>query len=278
MDNVKKVIAGGCSFTAGSELADWDGTRSTVGILKPRSDFTWANWVQKRLYKNATVDNTAIPGLDYGACVRRVLYQTNKMLKSYKAEDIVVLIMWTSILRREFPRIKDISREKNQDHEDRFFTSLPSDGESITSSFAFNMSRKVLLERKQLISDEYLTRTLVEFYTRRATADNHIYYPLQQLEYLTSYLKSHNVKFYYTCAFNDLLSLKHHYPNIFFEDMKQRLDLNNLVHTENNLGFYEWAKKNDYKCGQGSDHPLESAHEKWAELFSKYILDKHKTT
>jgi len=270
LDNINKIIAGGCSFTAGSELADWDASRPTVGILKPRSNFTWANWVQKKLFKNATVDNTAIPGTGYGSCVRRIIYQTNKMLKSYKAEDIVVLIMWTSILRREYPVINDISTE--QDHEYRFWTSLPSDGDGQTRMW----SKKESLARRQFISDEYLTRTILEFYTRRATADNHIYYPLQQLEYLTSWLKSNNVKFYYTCAFNDLLSLKHHYPNIFFEDMKQRLDLYNIVHTEENLGFYDWAKKNNYKCGKESDHPLEAAQEKWAELFSKYIIDKNK--
>ena len=58
--------------------------------------------------------------------------------------------------------------------------------------------------------------------------------------------------------------------------MKQRLDLKNIVHTEDNQGFYDWAKKHNYKCGE-TDHPLEAAQEKWADLFSKYIVDKNKT-
>ena len=272
MDKIKKVIAGGCSFTAGSELKDWDAQQPNIGILRPLSDFTWANWLQKKIYKNATVDNTAIPGSDYGGCVRRVIFQTNKMLKIYKPDEIVVCIMWTSILRREYPRVSPIDTETLNDDEDRFFSSLPSDGDGLKSYWSIRSG----IERRQYISDEHLARTLIEFYTRRATADNHIYYPLQQLEYLTSWLKMHNVKFYYTCAFNDLLSLEHHQPNVFYEDMKQRLDLKNIVHTEDNQGFYDWAKKHNYKCGE-TDHPLEAAQEKWADLFSKYIVDKNKT-
>ena len=268
MDNIRKLIVGGCSFTAGNELHDWNGRQHTTGIIRPRSNATWANALQKSMFPNATLDNTAISGSGYGSTVRRVIFQTNKMLKIYNPSEIVVCIMWTSILRLEFPTIYPPGKII-QDDEDKFIHTLPSDGDSSTP-----MNRGALKERKKSLADEYLVRTVVEFYTRRATADNHIYYPLQQLEYLTSWLQARGVKFYYTTAFNDLISLEHHNKNIYYDDMKNRLDLKNLIHLESNQGFWEYAKTNNYECGKEADHPLEPAHLKWAELFEKWILTK----
>ena len=268
MDNIKKLIVGGCSVTAGDELSDWNGENKNVGIIRPRSEKTWANNLQKIYYRNAKLDNVAVSGAGYGSIVRRVIYQTERNLKLYKPEEIVVCVMWTSILRLEFPTIYPYGKDKKYiDDEEKFILTLPSDGENSTMI----SNRR---ERRNKLANEHLVRTIVEFYTRRATVDNHIYYPLQQLEYLTSYLQAKGIKYYFTTAFNDLMTLTHRQPNIYYEDMLNRLNLPRLIHVENDMGFWEYAKTNNYECGKGSDHPLDAAHVKWANLFKKWILTK----
>lgn len=272
MDNIKKLIVGGCSFTAGDELSDWKGHQKNVGIIRPRSEKTWANNLQKILFRSAKLDNLAISGSGYGSIVRRVIYQTERNLKLYKPEEIVVCVMWTSILRLEFPTIyPNGHKQKFLDDEDKFIFTLPYDGDGSTKWYA---NEKARLERRQKLANEHLVRTIVEFYTRRATVDNHIYYPLQQLEYLTSYLQSKGVKYYYTTAFNDLMTLSHRQPNIYYDDMLNRLNLPRLIHVENDMGFWEYAKANNYECAAKADHPLEAAHVKWANLFKKWILTR----
>lgn len=269
MDNIKKLIVGGCSFTAGDELSDWNGRQKNVGIIRPRSEKTWANNLQRILFYNAKLDNVAVSGGGYGSIVRRIIYQTERNLKMYKPEEIVVCVMWSSILRLEFPTIYPKGKTYNDD-EDKFTMTLPSDGDGAS----FGSNRKAELARRTRLAEEHLVRTVVEFYTRRATVDNHIYYPLQQVEYLISYLKSKNIKFYFTTAFNDLMTLEHHKPNIYYEDMIKRIDLPSIVHVENNMGFWEYSKANKFECGKGSDHPLDPAHKHWAQLFKKWILTK----
>lgn len=270
-NNIKKVIAGGCSFTAGSELADESWDRNHKGICYEISYTAWPNLLQQRMFVNAKVDNTAVPGADYGSIVRRIIYQTRHNLRIYKPEDIVVVVMWTSILRREYPSIYPVGR-KIKTHEDRFLTSLPSDGDGRTKGY----SNAMLYSRRQMWASEHLTRTNVEFYARRDTHDNHVYYPLQQLEYLTNWLENHNIKYFFTSAFNDIEPDCMHPDNIFLQDMIGRLDLPNNVHTSDRLGFMQWAKHHNYKCGNESDHPLEEAHSDWTDLFAKWILTKCK--
>jgi len=268
LDNIKKLIVGGCSFTAGDELSDWNGKQRNDGIIRPRSEKTWANNLQNILFRNAKLDNVAVSGAGYGSIVRRVIYQTERNLKLYKPEEIVVCIMWTSILRLEFPTIYPNGfKQKYFDDEEKFILTLPSDGDGSTKE-------KTQMHRRNKLANEYLVRTVVEFYTRRATVDNHIYYPLQQLEYLTCYLQAKGVKYYYTTAFNDLMTLTHRQPNIYYEDMLNRLNLPKLIHVENDMGFWEYAKTNNYECGKDSDHPLDPAHKKWSQLFKKWILTK----
>lgn len=269
MDNVKKLIVGGCSFTAGDELADYNDDLPTQGIIRPRSNSTWANCLQRELFPNATVDNTAISGCDFGAIVRRVIYQTRRAMHVWPAEDIRVAVMWTSIIRREYPSIYPDGHKINDD-EDRFLYSLPSDGDGVT----LGPNGSWMVARRRKWAAEKLVRTHVEFYSRRATADNHIYYPLQQLEYLTSWLKANNIKFYYTAAFDDLLRVKPHPDNIFYNDMFARLNIPKLVYLKDGTGFWEYSKENGYPCGDFADHPLEQAHIDWAKDFAKWILTK----
>ena len=265
---IKKVISGGCSFTAGSELADFDYTCPLNGILHPRSKSTWDNIISRNLFVNATLDQTALPGLDFGAIVRRVIFQLRENLKTHNPEEIVVLIMWTSALRREYVSIYP-NEVKIKNNEDRFLCSLPCDeGTGFTL-----MTTSQLQERLKRWKQEYLRGTLREFYRLRTSPDNIMYYPLQQLEYLKNYLENNNIKYFFTTAFNDIVEI-YHKENIFLQDMFERLDLKNLNFMVENEGFYRWAKNNNYACGKEADHPLEQAHQDWADLFANWILTK----
>lgn len=269
MDNIKKVVSGGCSFTAGSELADCKMIRPSLGCIRYTSQSTWANWVQKKLFPNATVDNVGMPATDWGSCVRRVIYHIDVLLKNYDPQEIVVLIMWTSILRREYVRILP----KNNipyyiDDEDTFWSSLPSDADGMVG-----WDTRIVKQRRDVLYDEHLKKTVIDFYRKRSDKNNLVYYPLQQLEYLTSYLKSQDIKFYFTTASTDLIYFENFESNIFLDSMVKRLNLFSLIHTEDSLGFCDWATKNQYKIGTYG-HPLEAAHKHWADKFCKFILNQ----
>ena len=268
MANIKKVVAGGCSFTAGAELADQVKLKKSIGCIRYTTESAWVNWVQKKLYPDATVDNVAMPGSDYGSCVRRVIYHIDHLLKSYDPQNIVVLVMWTSFLRREYPRIlqKD-SIPFYTDDEDKFWCSLPSDAEGY-----LNWKSETVKQRKDVINDEHLKRTVLDFYRKRADNTNIIYYPLQQIEYLISYLNLQGANFYFTSAFDDFNRYVNYEreSNIFIDSMVKRLNLHKIIHTEDNLGFNDWSIKNGYKCGPQS-HPLEAAHKFWADKFCNFI-------
>lgn len=268
MDDIKKVVAGGCSFTAGAELADHSPIWPFSGCIRFKGESTWAHWVQRKLYTNAVVDNVAMPGSDFGSCVRRVVFHIDNLLKSYQPQEIVVVVMWTSFLRREYLRI--LPKDKIpffEDDEDKFWCSLPSDAEGY-----LNWKSETVKQRKDLINDEHLKRTVLDFYRKRADNTNIIYYPLQQIEYLMSYLNLQGVKFYFTSAFDDFNRYVNYEreSNIFIDSMVKRLNLDNIIHTEDNLGFNDWSVKRGYKCGPRS-HPLEAAHKHWADRFCTFI-------
>jgi len=266
---IKKVIAGGCSFTHGSELEDYNLNNPENDIIVEASKHTWADHVTKNLFKNATLDNVAWPGIGYESIVRRVIYQCEKNLKKYKPQDIVVLIMWSSVLRREFVSITENEKTHNEEY---FLNSLPSDGDG-KLSLGVNKDGKFTKERSKKWNNEKLSITVQNFYLYRNTYENRIYTPLQQLEYLNFYLKSKGIPYFYTCAFDDIRK-NYKSDNIFIQNMIERTNINNLYFKVNDNGFYTWAKNNNYKCGQLADHPLEDAHKDWATYFSNYILTK----
>ena len=271
MDKIKKVVSGGCSFTAGAELADHKRLIEPLGSIRFAGESTWAHRVQKNLYPSATVDNVGMVGSDFGSCVRRVIYHIDNLIKSFNPEEIVVLVMWTSLTRREYPRIlPKKSIERYVDDEDKFFCSQTTDADGF-----FSPHKGTIKQRRAILSEEYLKNTIRDFYRNRTESSNIIYYPLQQIEYLISYLNSQNVKFYFTSAFDDFayyITMERE-PNIFLDGMIKRLDLKNIIHREDNLGFYNWAKQNGYKFGP-QVHPLEKAHKIWGDKFSNFIPDQ----
>lgn len=260
--NVKKFITGGCSFTAGHELADFDGNVTPKGICHHYSSRTWDCLIHRKLFPQAEMRKTATGGHGFGAITRRVIYECEQQLKKHSPEEIVVMIMWTSALRREFVSIQETHF---QNPEEYYIHSLP----GIMESPAWKDHLKSLYKKENLIP------TVREFYYKRFTRDNVHYYSLQQYEYLTMYLKSKGIKFYYTGAFNDFIVAKVMQDNnIFIKDMFNRLDIENNVFFHNRLGFNDWAEQKGLPLGKDSAHPLEQAHLKWSKYFLKFILDK----
>lgn len=267
---VKKVIAGGCSFTHGCELSDYSFDLNQDEVVINASDKTWANHITKNIFPNAILENAAWPGIGYESIVRRIIFQCEKNLKIHKPQDIVVVVMWTSVLRREFVSVSDI---KKQNYEEYFLNTLPSDA---TGRLLINgvptKDKESLRHRSHIWSKEKLTRTVQTFYNYRNTYDNRIYKALQQLDYLNNYLNNKKIKYFYTCAFDDIRH-DHKSENIFIQDLINRTNTKDFF-KKNDNGFYVYSKENNFPCGTHADHPLDEAHEFWAKHFSNYILTK----
>jgi len=258
--NNKVIISGGCSFTAGHDLADWNGSVEPDGICHTYSNRTWDSIIHRKMSPHSNLRKTAMGGHGYGAITRRIIYECEQQLKTHKPEEIIVLVMWTSALRREFVSIHE---EYFYEPEQYFTHTMPGMIEPRNNPHWKDVKKR--LEKEKLV------KTVEEFYNKRFTRDNVYYYSLQQYEYLTNYLKANNIMYFYTGSYNDLASEDTMQENnIFIHDMYKRLDIKNNVCLENGLGFNEWATKEKLPKGV-SDHPLEEAQLRWAKKFIKWI-------
>ena len=259
-ENTKVIISGGCSFTAGHDLADWNGSADDDGICHEYSNRTWDSILRKKMSPHSMLRKTAMGGHGYGAITRRIIYECEQQLQNYKPEEITVLVMWTSALRREFV---SISEDYKHNPEQYYIHTMPGMIESKNNPHWRDVKKR--------LARENLVPTVEEFYNKRFTRDNVYYYSLQQYEYLTNYLKANGIQYFYTTAYKDLADQDTMQSNnIFIHDMYRRLDIPNNVFLENGLGYNEWATEQKLPKGI-SDHPLEEAQLRWAKKFLKWI-------
>ena len=83
----------------------------------------------------------------------------------------------------------------------------------------------------------------------------------------SSFLESNNIKYIFTAAYDDLYKPS---ENNNINEIYERLDIeNNFVHykhKDNILFFNEYTDLKKYPRGKVADHPLEFAHQNWANV------------
>ena len=246
----KCFISGGCSFTAGHELADF--------TEEFNSSLTWDFLVKSQLCPNAEMIRTAIGGLSNESICRRVISAVHDSLKKHKNNQIFVTVMWTGIGRKEFFYYDN---NNEQDFVKTYLNDVLFDKGNTAYLKKYNN------ERQQFLSSIGILNLVKESY-RRGTNISLLYYNLKEIDYLKSYLEANNINYKFTCAYDDMNATK---DNLYIEELYQRLNHTetfiNYKHKDHVFYFNEYTDLKEYNRGKSANHPLEKAHRDWSKLF-----------
>ena len=247
------IYSDGCSLMSGNEHDSWTMNTST-GYEECNS--VWSAVLRDKHFPTAKLDSKATTGSSNFSIARRTVHYVNQLLKTHNANEILVCIMWTSIYRKEYLTDKG------------YFTTLPTDnrlslkGEATGALMDYSARKKLLEEYKLLdLSDVY--------YKTLHKQNNFIFDSMVQIEYVNLFLKHNKIKSIQCYGFGDHCT---NTDDTFINDIQSRLHEYDIFYIDKlqPQGFYEWAN-GSHKLGPGL-HPLEGAHDMWANLLAKKYL------
>lgn len=254
---------------AGSEHKSWKINEQTG---YEECDTVWPAIIQSRIYPDSIMYSRASTGSSNFGIARRTIKHVTDILKTYKPEQILVCIMWTSMFRKEY-RIEyeqNANKHKNND-EWNYVTTLPTDnlislGQSPSGKLADNNQRKMFLRRNNLLE------VANSYYKNINIPISFTLESFSQIEYVNLFLDLHKIKSIQCFGFNDhFLYEQYKNTDVYTESIKDRLKKYKIYTIENNgiLGFYEYSKKY-HKLGPGL-HPLENAHKEWSRHMMRLL-------
>lgn len=259
----KILLAGGDSFTWGNELSD-----SKWGSY---SELSWARLLSKDL--NYQYKCIAKPGCGNHAIARKIIDYCDS-----NTVDIVA-VMWSFPVRQEIRIRDDLANEGktlamvNDEIDDNWINlvqwqgleyedKLPNFG-SISSDPSFQKKLKDQSDWHKNTGIQSIAKTLFTLLDRA----HHEYISLESIALLQMYLEKRNIPFVFSGSTEqvfDLINSKHPLANVI--DKKYWI---------NNIGFYDWAKANNYKL-HPMHHPEDRAHRDWVDLYYKDFVEQYK--
>lgn len=249
-------IAGGCSFTYGSELSDDDKGK------KP-SNHAWSSQLYRHGQVNGDYICTARPGIGNSAIARRVF---NAVANLHEIECVVV--MWTFVSRYDWamPRHKDLESTRwasispwdtNSGNEEAFRKLAGSEPQ-----------QEHWRARKDIFEDTGVKQLAEAIYKHAANEYHETYLSWKSIIWLQNILEKKKIPYMFTLADNSLFYKEfeeHRNQDKFMESMHREIDFSKWFYFgERKMGFNQWAHLNDYK--RGTTHPLDKAHEDAVKL------------
>lgn len=244
-----KLIAGGDSFIYGSELKD---------SYKCPSQFTYPALIAKELKMEYIC--AAQPGASNSAIRRLVM----NACETYKDDIGFVLVSWTFLGRYEFKfdetweqitawsiidNIDDIKKEFHVDN-----------------PVVFDWHVKELKNHKERGISQFAK---IFYHYVGGFEYWELYTSLVELIMLQQYLQLHNIPYLFTSADHGLTNVDHFKNDATLITLLNQFDKKNWCWFPTNLGFYEWAKENEFPFG--TTHPLEQAHVEAKKIIYEYI-------
>jgi|DEB0MinimDraft_10_1074344.scaffolds.fasta_scaffold40353_2 hypothetical protein len=260
---IKIIYNDGCSLGAGAEHKSWEMLPEGEEIC----DSTWTDIIKTKYYPNAKKITKATTGSSNRGIRRRTIHNVLELLETYKSDEILVFIMWTSFYRREF-----LLSNPKLDRGNKYFTLLPSD----TARGLKSPTGKLVNsdERRTILKDNHLDIIADEIYTHHNKPLNHLYESLADVEATNMFLKLHSIRSVQCFGFgsdvnpNLVLDLDDVYTNSI---VKRVLKYNiYYIPTSPPQGFYEYSVGQHFELGPGL-HPLESAHRAWANIIPRHF-------
>ena len=247
---IKDFLAGGCSFTYGSELSD-----DKQG--KELSKKTWAYGLFRHCHPTGNFICSAVPGTGNSGIARRVFSAV-----AQNKEIGAVVVMWSFNSRYDWA----MSRHKSLE-DTRWATISPWDtnlsNEERHNALLGSEGQQEVWKRRDDFMIETGVRPFAEaIYKYGANEYHEVYQSWKSIIWLQNILEKKKIPFMFTLADNSL----------FYKEMKQHKDTDKFLNSlhdeidftkwfsfgERMMGFNQWALLNDYE--RGTTHPLDKAH------------------
>jgi len=261
------IVAGGDSFTWGSELADsvvqpgvWEPVRHSFKTFPALLASDYGEYIC-----------TAWPGYGNDAIARTVISQCEIQIP-----DIVV-VTWTFPGRYEFRFGYDTKQRKSP-----WYSITPWTSGLTDISKEFHSQNKYTEEQFFKTIERARNSGVAEFaevFYRHVGATEYweVYSSLREIAYLQNYLTVKNIPYLFMCADNSIRynhTIEHADADI--KSLYNQINWNKWFwwpvgdaphETQGPRGFYQWAVENKYSMG--TTHPLEDAHQAAAELIKE---------
>jgi len=244
------LIAGGDSFTFGSELRDDHNG-------KHPSQLTYPALTAKRL--GMDYHCTAFGGASNSA-IRRL---TMNACESH-SEIGLVLITWSFLGRYEF--------KFDSEWEQISPWSILDDSSEIKKDFKTEDSVKFAWHVSKLAKDKEkgLYQFAKIFYHYVGTFEYwELYQNLLEIIMMQQYLELRNIPYLFTSVDHALTNVDHFKNDVTLTTLLKQLNPNRWMWFPTNLGFYEWALENKFPFG--TTHPLEESHQEAEKLVYEYL-------
>jgi len=254
------IVAGGDSFTFGSELKSPNNTYTA--IISQNYDYRCVAW----------------PGIGNDGITRRVINAVDSL---YPA-DIFVIVNWSFPGRYEFKFTYDTGQRTKEWYSITPWTIQDLD---ITKN-QFKIKRNIIIDDHTKSIEQSKKTGLYDFakmfYQHVGNSEYwEVYSSLKEIVYLQNYLKNKKIPYLFTCVDNRVFynqTVKDPDENIV--SLLNQLNEDNWFwfptgtktnETSSPRGFYQWAMENKYPVG--ATHPLEQAHMDAAKLIQEKFND-----
>jgi|13_taG_2_1085334.scaffolds.fasta_scaffold21085_1 hypothetical protein len=243
------LIAGGDSFTYGSEL--------------PSQDHAWANLLATR--KGWNICNTAKPGYSNSAIRRNVMNAVHK----YRELDLFVAVMWSFPNRYEFRFAYDTGHKESpwysinpwtyndENFEEHFFTK---DDQVLVAQQANRANAEA--KGMTAFAKSYVQNVAQTEYWE-------IYNSWCEIVMLQNYLIKHNIPYIFTQVDNSLFECNSEMDGTL-RTLRADIDMTKFIMDE---GMFTWAQRTQQPFY--TTHPQEIAHTEWINILYDRIDHGH---
>jgi len=233
-----QLIAGGDSFVYGSELQDGNDTASRN---------TYPALLAKHLGLNYYC--AAQPGFSNSAIRRTVMDACEHADEEIK----LVLVTWSFLSRYEF--------KFDETWEQISAWSIIDDVNDIKKEF--NTDNPIIFDwhvsKLQKEKHKGIGQFAKIFYHYVGTFEYwSLYNTISEIVMLQQYLELKKIPYLFTSVDHGVTNVDHFSNDITLKTLLKQINQQNWLWFPINLGFYEWAKENEFPFG--TTHPLEPAH------------------
>jgi len=259
------MIVGGCSFTVGHELSDYD--RNKLPSKK-----TWAYGLFEQLQGNPKYVNVARAGSGNSGIARRVFdaldYENN--------ENKLVVVMWSFLSRYDWALAPNRILEKSKSGVERWASITPWDtnhgqAEAFRTLANSEPEQEGWKNRRQDMKKANVSNFAEALYRYGANQYHEVYLSWKSIIWLQNILEKKKIPFMFTLADNTLFyneMVRHCEQDTLMKALYNEIDFTKwFSFGERMMGFNQWALLNDYE--RGVTHPLDKAHQDAVQLMQE---------
>jgi len=269
------LIAGGDSFTWGSELPD----QQFDHLMNTPSQSTWSSLIAKHF--NCDYICVAKPGCGNSTITRRILREIKKIEERKESQDeIFVVAMWTFTHRSEIRLRDDLEHNKKlannklqaarYDIDDFWINFNAWHGLTFEEKMHFfpkemdEWSKNYFVEQHEKLKEIGLSEASEKLYKVTGDWAYHNYNSLKEMLFLQLFCESKNIKYFFCSASDELFKEQH--PFVIQSGL---ID---------NINWNKWYKEKSFKkfgddypqCG---NHPGVEAHTSWFNLIIPKVTE-----